>query len=1068
MGPTPDRAQLEAAIEAQEGLRATLGDAVVDATIEVLRAKLAEFEEVPRSRKLLTVMFVDIVGSTRLLHGRDPEETMAVLDAALSRLAGAVADHAGRVTRFMGDGFLAIFGLPRARENDPERAVRAGLAILADAQRIAVELEETHSLDGFSVRIGVSTGLVVAGGRTEAADTIMGDTVTLAARLEQAAPPGGMLISVATQRHVRGRFTIEDAGHVEAKGFGEPVAAYLVTGAAEQAVVGGEGFPLVGRERELGRLVALLHSSPGDPITILGDAGIGKSRLLEEAIGSLPADVPVLRGFVRVERGDVPFDLIASLLLERAGQLGMDGDSAERCLAALHADGIPRDGAESVVRLVGLAPAATGDPTLNLQRATRHLVEWIGRLGARSGLVLAVEDLHWADVASLELLEVLTRSLVESGGVMVATARKDLLVTRPEWGVGHEWMHLDALSRSDAVAQIEALAGAPAGSGGPLADRIAEMSGGNPFHAGELFRMVVDEGLVGEGVTLGSISPELLDTARVPPTMAGVVQARIEAMPSAHQRVLEVAALIGGVFWDVMLGDLLGVSEQDLDGALSELMFREMVYLRHPSSLDGATEYGFQHEVTRSVAYDGMLRDRRTSLHGAVADWLGDRMERPSGEFSGVRAVHLERAGRTAEAVDCYVDAARAALGGSALTNADDFVTRGLALVGDDGDRTFSLLSVREEVLGRRGQWDERARTLEELLGLADGDPAKTAHVRMGQTWLHYYRGEMSEAEAVARMAVEAAADTDDPALQASAGVALLWSRWGSHSAAVAVSEAEGLLSLAMRAGDEEVVGDVRNLLGLLLLQIREFSGARRHLEANLASAQAAADLRTESKSLNNLAVAEVGLGRYADARAHFTRFKEIADEIGDEVSSTMARTNLLWVTVCEEEWDAALDAAPGVLADQERIGHKDAVAETLMWFGHAALGAGDALKALELYGRAQDLRREIGQGALLVGAAAGVAHAALEAGQEDVAREWATRVSEAIDRDPELTGAWEPLRIHLRCALVFEALGEPDAEHILSRAREMVRQQAARIDDPEDRRTFLERVPWNRELLEA
>ncbi len=1067
MEATPDRAQLEAAIEAQEGLRGTLGDAVVDATIEVLRAKLTESEEVPRSRKLLTVMFVDIVGSTRLLHGRDPEETMAVLDAALSRLAGAVADNAGRVTRFMGDGFLAIFGLPRARENDPERAVRAGLAILADAQRIAEDLEETHSLDGFAVRVGVSTGLVVAGGRTEAADTIMGDTVALAARLEQAAPPGGMLISVATQRHVRGRFTIEDAGPVEAKGFGEPVAAYLVTGTAEQSV-GREGVALVGRERELARLEVLLRSTPSAPITILGDAGIGKSRLLEEAIRTLPADVPVLRGFVRVERGDVPFDLIASLLLERASQLGMDGDPADRCLAALRADGVSPEGAESIVRLVGFAPAAAGDPTLNLQRANRHLVDWLGRLGAGSGLVLAVEDLHWADVASLDVLELLTRRLVEAGGVMVATARKDLLVTRPDWGVGHEWMHLDALSRSDAVVQIEALAGAPAGSGGPLAERIAEMSGGNPFHAGELFRMVVDEGLVGEGAALGSISPELLDAARVPPTMAGVVQARIEAMPSSHQRVLEVAALIGGVFWDVMLGDLLTVAEEDLDEALSELMFREMVSLRHPSGLDGATEYGFQHEVTRSVAYDGMLRGRRISLHGAVADWLGNRMERPSGEFAGVRAVHLERAGRTEEAVDCYIDAARAALGGSALTNADDFVTRGLAIVGDDGDRRFSLLSVREEVLGRRGQWDERARTLDELLELAGGDPGKTAQVRMGQTWLHYFRGEMSDAEVVARMAVDAAAATSDLALQASAGVVLVWSRWGSQSAAATIPEAEGLLSLAVRSGSEEVVGDVRNLLGLLLLQTREFSGARRHLELNLASAQAASDLRAESKSLNNLAVAEVGLGRYADARAHFTRFKKIADEIGDEVNSTMARTNLLWVTVCEEEWDVALEVAPGVLADQERIGHKDAVAETLMWFGHAALAAGDAPRALEIYERAHDLRREIGQGALLVGAAAGVAYAALVAGQEKLAREWATRVREAIDRDPELTGTWEPLLIHLRCARVFEALGEPDVEHLLSRAREMVRRQAARIDDPVDRQTFLERVPWNRELLEG
>jgi class 3 adenylate cyclase len=258
--PKFEREQLEKAIAAQEGLRGSLDDAILEVTIAALRKQLAELSPEPvaeQQRKQVTILFMDVVDSTRLLGALDPEENMAIMDAALQSLAAPVTMHGGKVTRFMGDGFLAVFGLPKARENDPEMAVRAGLEVLKTAQVIAQELETKHHIESFQVRIGVNTGLVVAGGVTEAEGTIMGSAVNLAARLEDAAPPDGLLISQQTYAQVRGLFDFHPGKSVRMKGFSEPVEVYQVKGAKPRAFrpetrgVEGVETAMIGREVEL-------------------------------------------------------------------------------------------------------------------------------------------------------------------------------------------------------------------------------------------------------------------------------------------------------------------------------------------------------------------------------------------------------------------------------------------------------------------------------------------------------------------------------------------------------------------------------------------------------------------------------------------------------------------------------------------------------------------------------------------------------------------------------------------------------------------------------------------------
>src|SRR3972149_3780585 len=220
--------QVKSTIAVLEAQRGVLDDSVITASITALQEKLSALERraepVEQQRKQVTLLFMDTVGSTRIAQRLDPEEMRDIMDTALKSLAGPIQEHGGHVTRFMGDGFKAVFGTPLARENDPEQAVRAGLAILAIAREIADEVEARHSISGYQVRVGINTGLVAVGGMTEAGDTVMGTPVNLAARLESAAPPGGLLISHNTYRLVAGLFEVEPQPPVTAKGFDEPVA----------------------------------------------------------------------------------------------------------------------------------------------------------------------------------------------------------------------------------------------------------------------------------------------------------------------------------------------------------------------------------------------------------------------------------------------------------------------------------------------------------------------------------------------------------------------------------------------------------------------------------------------------------------------------------------------------------------------------------------------------------------------------------------------------------------------------------------------------------------------------
>ncbi|MBE0410485.1 MAG: AAA family ATPase, partial [Anaerolineales bacterium] len=607
MTATGDRiAHLKQAIAALEAQRATLGDAVVDSGLDSMRKQLAELQGKPQlppqQRKLATILFTDVVGSTRLGRHLEPDEVLEMMDAALKRLAGAVDQHGGHVTRFQGDGFKAIFGIPVAHENDPEQAVRAGLEILAVAQEIAQEWQEQRGISGFQVRVGINTGLIAAGGETEAQDTIMGRAVNLAARLESAAPPGGLLISHFTFRHVRGVFEVEILPPIKAKGFDEPVAVYLVRQAKARTFrvlsrgVEGVETPMVGRETELkylqDALLTTMEEGEGQVVTVCGEAGVGKSRLLYEFqnwIELLPSDVRLYQGQARLEMQHIPYALLRDVFsfrfqIQESDPPQVVWEKIEQGVAEAYPDQMAAEparlalrevlsgsldlasrseefvdeveaGAHFLGQMLGFDFSESPHLKAHLQdaqalrnRGMNSLREYFLASSRQMPVVVFLEDVHWADDSSLDAIKELGRMTGVQPMLLVCLARPSLYERRPYWGEGQEYhrkIELQPLSKRESRHLVEEILQHVEQVPVELRELVVQGAEGNPFYIEELIKMLVERGVIvrgevsADGVERWMVLAERLEQEQAPTTLMGVLQARLDSLKELEKLVLQ-------------------------------------------------------------------------------------------------------------------------------------------------------------------------------------------------------------------------------------------------------------------------------------------------------------------------------------------------------------------------------------------------------------------------------------------------------------------------------------------------------------------------------------------------
>jgi class 3 adenylate cyclase len=567
-------------------------------------------ERPAEERKLATVLFADLVGSTALGGSQDPERTRALLDRFYDAMAEEIERVGGTVEKFAGDAVMAVFGAPTALEDHAERALHSALAM----QHRLTELS-----DQLALRIGVNTGVVAVGQARAGSSFVSGDVVNVAARLEQAAEPGAILVGERTVAAASGAFEFDEPTRVAAKGKPDGVVAQrLVRGLSLMRPRGVSGLAraFVGRERELDRLTQLYRAvvEQGRPhlATIGGDAGVGKTSLARQFWERLANENPKpLRRTGRcLSYGTgTAYWALGEALREHLGLL--ESDPPEVALERL--------GAQEILGLtLGLDVARDLHPLAARDRFQDAWVEFLGGVVAERPAVLLIEDVHWAEDQLLDLLEYVLAN-VRGPLLVIATARPELLQSRPGWGASApgERLQVEPLSAEDAVRMLdEMLAG---GLPPEVSALVVDRAEGNPFFVEELVGMLLDRKLLVRRDVGWSLQQPPEDFT-VPDSVHAVLAARIDLLGAAEKSALQAAALVGRVFWTGPVYELV-----DGEPDLRVLEERDFIRRRAGSSMAGEREYVIKHALTREVAYESVPRARRARMHAAFAGWLEPR-----------------------------------------------------------------------------------------------------------------------------------------------------------------------------------------------------------------------------------------------------------------------------------------------------------------------------------------------------------------------------------------------------------------------------------------------------------
>ena len=1002
--------QLEQAIASLEAQRAVLGDAVVDLALGPLKEKLAALRRhsAAEQRRLVTVLFADLAGFTRLSEQTDPEDMREILERYFSLWSARIEQYSGRVEKYIGDAVMAVFGLAVAHEDDTENALRAALDMRQDLARLNEDLARSHGLQ-LAMRVGVHAGPVVAslpdeGHRRSDGQgfSVVGDTVNLASRLQGAAPEGGILISHDAYRYVRGAFDVQPLPAVQVKGKRDPVQVYLVQRAKARAFrmltrgVEGVETRMVGRSDELQRLQQaarlVLRERELRAVTVIGEAGIGKSRLIYEFENWLELQPEVwfsFRGRAFLSQQTLPYSLARDLFAYRFRiQDSDDPETVRRKLEAgleqaLEGDEAAPVKAQFIGRLLGFQIGGSAglreDPRQITERALAYLSEYFRTLAARSPVVILLEDIHWADDSSLDLLGQLARLLERQPVLIVSAARPALLERRPQWGEDlppYAPLRLQPLSKPESRLLVEEILQKVEALPENLRELLVTNAEGNPFYIEELVRMLVEDGVILKEDVSGSerwrVAATRLESVRVPPTLTGLLQARLDSLAETERLLLQQASVIGRVFWDQAVEYLCAQAPgpspagNDVDRTLSRLLAREMVYRRAESAFEQTGEYLFKHALQREVAYESLLKRQRRIYHAGAARWLELATQRSQrvDEYAALIADHYEQAGELSLAAGWHRRAGEHAAAHFANAEAVFSLGRALDLTPESAlkDR-FAILLTREKVFDRQGDRQGQTRDLEALDRLARDldDTGCRAEILLRRASLAFYTGSYPEAIAAAQQAIEMARAAGDRE-QEIAGLQV-WGKtlaWQSEHAGAAV-RFEQALALAREAGLVEVQAEVLWAFSIAASNQGDFARARELLQQSLDIYRATGDQSGESVALAQIGVVHLSQADYAGAKPYFESALRLFRLMGFRMREAIALNNLGVIAYEQGHYDEARRLHTQTLHINQEIRDAYGIGSSHANLGDVAREEGLYAGAQACYAEGLQVARQIG-----------------------------------------------------------------------------------------------------------
>lgn len=934
---------LQRAIQAQESLRSTLGADVVDAALTVLRQKLIELERRQaeekgrEQRKMVTVMVADISGFTALSETMDDEEVAELTNLVWARIDLIIQAHGGHIDKHMGDNVVALWGVLTAREDDSEQAVRAAL-------RIQQELPGLSLDHPFQMHIALHSGPVLLGEvGTTREFTAVGRAMQVASLLETEARPGEVVISQDTLRLVRGLFDVELRSELPVFGYERPLLVYRVLRPRPYAfrphTRGVEGIEtrMIGRESEFGALQNALQDMLLDrksrALMVVGEAGIGKSRLLYEFEAWL---APRSRQFWVVQSRatermiSVPYNLLRAAIALRLNipddaPLELARQRMERAIQSLlPEDPAALEKAHFIGHLFGLdfssTPELSGiltDPGQIRDRARYYLAQVIASIAARQPVILLLEDLHWADEASLDLLAYLMREVRALPVLLVSVARPDLLERLPDWWQrlpGQQRLDLKPLDETASLSLLREILQKAASIPASLEKLVISAAEGNPFYVEELIKMLIDERVISTG-EIWTVDESRLGQARVPATLAGILQARMDGLPETERVVLQAASALGRAFWDGAVAALTGFDPDVVFAALDSLEARELVYPRQHSTFGGQREYVFKHALLRQAVYESVSKRQRRGYHLTAAEWLAKQGGERASEYAALVAGHFEAAEDWNRAALWHGQAGRQAYEAYESSAAAAHYQKALQFSRQANIPEAERLDWHE-FLGKSlfalARYDEALSVYQEMRAIADAAASVDGWARAWYNiaYVHDHVGNNTLSLESAENALRLADKGAKPELLIRAVYGKGWAlyRLGDANSAIHLGQLALRLarSLESQVASQREMAQACQLLGAAYELHGELEKSAQYEQRALDLYRNLRDRRGEAAMLNNQGVGAFVRGDYQTAITCYEQALRVACEIGSQDRIAMFLSNLGGARVGLGEFAAA------------------------------------------------------------------------------------------------------------------------------------------------------------------